>query len=65
MSYFKGLASAVVIIAFVLTAAPGMRTTEAQQNTSQMKRYYLSGNQVTGKEVTKACREGFHTVCGR
>jgi hypothetical protein len=61
MSNFKKPAFVVVILALVLIAAPVMLTTQAQ-NTCQLKRYYLSGNQVTGTEVTKACTRGFHTA---
>ena len=35
---------------------------QAQKECAAMKRYYLSANMVKGNEVTKVCREGFHTA---
>jgi hypothetical protein len=62
MSTFKRSVSTLILLALVIVVAPVMLTTNAQQQTCPLKRYYLSGNRVNGKEVTKACREGFHTA---
>ena len=61
MSTFRRATSTLVILLVGVYATPIMFTSDAQTR-CELKRYYLSGNMVTGKDVTKACREGFHTA---
>ena len=61
MSRMKKAFPAVFLLFLTLVIAP-VSFVSQEQKECVLKRYYLSGNQVTGKDVKTACREGFHTA---